>query len=85
MRKKKLFRSSRINNNLMAYEIKKLKQSTYFCEDSLKEIRKDLDLLTDEEIKNNKKIIKNNSKTILNSLTIEQLIKFNKERDLMFG
>lgn len=85
MKKKMLFKSSTNNNSLKTCEIKKLKRSTYFDEDSLKEIRKDLELLTDEEIKKNKKIIKDNSRIILKSLTSERLIKFNKERTLMFS
>jgi len=59
------------SENIRDKELRKLKESTYFDEETLKEIREDLDELTDQEVRKNKETIKKNQANILKMVSKE--------------
>ncbi|PKH49513.1 hypothetical protein CXF68_01885 [Tenacibaculum sp. Bg11-29] len=59
------------NNDIRAEELRKLKNANYFDEETIKEIRADLDILSDEELEKNKIKIEKSTKLIIETISID--------------
>ncbi|MCD8412406.1 MULTISPECIES: hypothetical protein [Tenacibaculum] len=66
-------------DDIRAKELDKLKKSNYFDEDTIKEIRSDFDMLTDEELEKNKIKIEQSTKQIIEKISINDFNYYNSK------